>query len=226
MSESVSLLAGCSHRTPPPVMGGREVGIAPTTPPPPPLSRHLGRPLCRTENRSDGRDHCSSGRLPGGGDAKWGLAAHPKAADAHSRPLQELLLLPVGVHHLLGHQLHQLQALLDLHQDLKVLPAPHLSTGGRPRPRVAGLSPRPPVGASEDPGLTAPWAPQHPQAPPSLLPGGVQVLPVHNHATPSCPSLHPAFPLSSPVPGTLGVQGQRTQQRGDFRTRDSFLSQR
>ena len=50
----------------------------------------------------------------------------------HSRPLQELLLLlPVGVHQLLGHQLHQLQALLDLHQDLKVLPAPHLSTDKR-----------------------------------------------------------------------------------------------
>lgn len=45
----------------------------------------------------------------------------------HSRPLQELLL-PVGVHQLLWHQLHQLQALLDLHQDLIVLPAPHLST--------------------------------------------------------------------------------------------------
>ena len=45
-----------------------------------------------------------------------------------SRPLQELLLLPVRLDQLRGHQLHQLQALLDLHQDLKVLPAPHLRT--------------------------------------------------------------------------------------------------
>lgn len=100
---------------------------------------------------------CSSGRLPGGGvlpgAAVFSLLGHPAPSfptsdrwvrpgrlglgagveGLHSRPLQELLLLllPIGVHQLLGHQLHQLQALLDLHQDLKVLPAPHLSTDKR-----------------------------------------------------------------------------------------------
>lgn len=51
----------------------------------------------------------------------------------HLLPLQELLLLlPVGVHQLLRDQLHQLQALLYLHQDLEVLPAPHLENGTSP----------------------------------------------------------------------------------------------
>lgn len=68
----------------------------------------------------------------------------------HSRPLQELLLLPVGLHHLLRHQLHQLQTLLDLHQDLEVLPAPHLSREADPLPSCVRASPlpRPLVGAS------------------------------------------------------------------------------
>lgn len=51
----------------------------------------------------------------------------------HSLSLQELLLLPVGLYQLLGDQLHQLQAVLDLHQDVKVLPAPHLHGTQVPR---------------------------------------------------------------------------------------------
>lgn len=75
----------------------------------------------------------------------------------HSRPLQQLLLLTVGLHRLLRHQLHQLQTLLDLHQDLKVLPAPDLSREADPLPSRARAPPlpRPLAGASGDPGLAA-----------------------------------------------------------------------
>lgn len=131
-----------------------------------------------------------SGRLPGGGDTRWGLAARPKAADAHSRPLQELLLLlPVGVHHLLGHQLHQLQAFLDLQQDLKVLPAPHLSTGGRPRPRGTGPSaPDPQREPQRTLGSQLRGLPSTLRPLLSSFPGGAQVFPAHTTVpTPSCP---------------------------------------
>lgn len=48
-----------------------------------------------------------------------------------SRSLQELLLrlLPVGVEERLRHQLHQLQAVLNLHQQLKIIPSTNLHTG-------------------------------------------------------------------------------------------------
>lgn len=47
------------------------------------------------------------------------------------RPLQELLLrlLPVGVEERLRHQLHQLQAVFDFHQQLKVIPSTNLRAG-------------------------------------------------------------------------------------------------
>lgn len=47
------------------------------------------------------------------------------------RPLQELLLrlLPVGVEERLRHQLHQLQAVFDFHQQLKVIPSSNLRAG-------------------------------------------------------------------------------------------------
>lgn len=106
------------------------------------------------------------------------------AGGLHSRPLQELLLLllPVRVHQLLWHQLHQLQALLDLHQDLKVLSAPHLSTdrrtlctgpwGASGEPQVATKhllsrsslvtsSPGAGLGHSEHPPLPYPWGSTH-----------------------------------------------------------------
>lgn len=58
---------------------------------------------------------------------------HSGALGWHLLPLQELLLLlPVGVNQLLRDQLHQLQALLYLHQDLEVLPASHLEEGTSP----------------------------------------------------------------------------------------------
>lgn len=103
----------------------------------------------------------------------WGGGVKPQGGRGrHSRPLQELLLLllPVGVDQLLRHQLHQLQTLLDLHQDLKVLPAPHLSTRGGPSAQVpVGLlwAPDPEWEPLGDPGLVAkhlsfhgvPWHP-------------------------------------------------------------------
>lgn len=60
----------------------------------------------------------------------------------HLLSLQQLLLLlPVGVHQLLRDQLHQLQALLYLHQDLEVLPASHLGEGTSPGLRSAPVPP-------------------------------------------------------------------------------------
>lgn len=61
----------------------------------------------------------------------------PRVRVWYSLPLQELLLLlPVGVNQLLRDQLHQLQALLYLHQDLEVLPASHLQEGASPGIRL------------------------------------------------------------------------------------------
>lgn len=134
---------------------------------------HPDHPFLASTQQTSRLRCCSSGSLPGGGvlpsAAVFSLLGHPapsfptsdrwvrpggmglgaEVEGLHSRPLQELLLLlPVGVHQLLGHQLHQLQALLDLHQDLKVLPAPHLSTDKRtlclPRTRRHCLAPEPP----------------------------------------------------------------------------------
>lgn len=147
-----------------------------------------------------GPDSVVHRRLPGGGGTRWGprgmrewgvggWACRPSCpisragagrgrGGAHSRPLQELLLLlPVRVHQLLRHQLHQLQALLHLHQDLEVLPAPHLSTDGDPRHRClrgrGGLSQSPLAccgpgspcspGAGLQPGERPPWPPPRPR---------------------------------------------------------------
>lgn len=84
----------------------------------------------------------SAGRRGPGLPARWWQGGGLGLEGLHSRPLQELLLLllPVRIHQLLWHQLHQLQALLDFHQDLKVLAAPYLSTDGDPRHRCLGES--------------------------------------------------------------------------------------
>lgn len=73
----------------------------------------------------------------------------PYRCGIHSRPLQELLLLllSVGVDQRLGYKFHQLEALLDFHQDLKVLPASHLGTERQ------DLCP----GARETPPAPNPW---------------------------------------------------------------------
>lgn len=65
-------------------------------------------------------------------------SGHSGALGWHLLPLQKLLLLlPIGVNQLLRDQLHQLQALLYLHQDLEVLPASHLEEGTSPALTVA-----------------------------------------------------------------------------------------
>lgn len=164
----------------------------------------------------------------GGGRGAGGSLALPPGRGLHSRPLQQLLLLPIGLHHLLRHQLHQLQTLLDLHQDLKVLPAPHLSREADPLPSCVRASspPQTPSGS-----LRGPWTCSFEGSPtphmlevcaPSFLPGSRQEgLPVHtNRAHPS----HRAFPRL-PALHTSGELQRASQQIGASGTRASFLAQ-
>lgn len=185
------------------------VGTAPTTPPHPPGSRRLGRPSVGEKSvlavaMQAGKASWRRGRhtlpvwrprfggMPGPGRGPprrhsrgWRDACPGRGPPRrHSRALQELLLLPVGLQHLLRHQLHQLQALLHLHQDLEVLPAPHLH-GGSPLPRPLSL------------GTLSPSSP----------------LPQEGGRCPLSTQPRPPFPAPEPSPG-LSTPPQRSAHAG------------
>lgn len=164
----------------------------------------------------------------------------PGRSGCHSLSLQQLLLLlPVRVNQLLRDQLHQLQALLYLHQDLEVLPASHLGEGTSPGLRSAPVPPNtflvalfPPThtrGVSQDySGLQDSLGHEHAQIvfapvlsisaqPPCspILPHTLSLWHCHHRPQPSC---HPAqltgtyrhvIHLLLPVPPLLNAGAQR-----------------